>query len=380
MPNLSIKTAWVTTPRLALSLAWPVFAQQTDEHRAGDVTLNVTTIAEGLEHPWSVEVLPDGGYIVTERPGRMRIIRDGELGRPLGGLPRIAAVGQGGLLDIALAPDFTETRRLYFTAAVPGQGGQGTAVFSARLSQNERRLEDVKRIFLMNKLTQAGQHFGSRIAIAADGSLFFGIGDRGDGDRAQDPADHAGKIMRINTDGTPSAKNPPGQPLPEVWSSGHRNPQGIAIDPADNRLFTVEHGARGGDEINAPEAGANYGWPVISYGKHYSGAEIGIGQTADGYEQPLHYWDPSIAPGALAIYRGAMFPEWDGDFLVAALKYQLVARIERGEDGTIGTEERMLQGEYGRIRDVKVAPDGSILLVTDEEDGQLLRITRGGES
>jgi aldose sugar dehydrogenase len=310
----------------------------------------------------------------------MRIIRDGEVGRPLGGLPRIAAVGQGGLLDIALAPDFTETRRLYFTAAVPGQGGHGTAVFSARLSQNERRLEDVKRIFLMNKLTPAGQHFGSRIAIAADGSLFFGIGDRGHGDRAQDPADHAGKIMRINTDGTPSAKNPQGQPLPEVWSSGHRNPQGIAIDPADNQLFTVEHGARGGDEINAPEAGANYGWPVISYGKHYSGAEIGIGQTADGYEQPLHYWDPSIAPGALAIYRGAMFPEWDGDFLVAALKYQLVARIERGEDGTIGTEERMLQGEYGRIRDVKVAPDGSILLVTDEEDGQLLRITRGGES
>lgn len=380
MPNLSIKTAWVTTALLALSLAWPVSAQQTDEHRAGDVTLNVTTIAEGLEHPWSVEVLPDGGYIVTERPGRMRIMRDGEVGRPLGGLPRIAAVGQGGLLDIALAPDFTETRRLYFTAAVPGQGGQGTAVFSARLSQNERRLEDVKRIFLMNKLTPAGQHFGSRIAIAADGSLFFGIGDRGDGDRAQDPADHAGKIMRINTDGTPSAENPQGQPLPEVWSSGHRNPQGIAIDPADNQLFTVEHGARGGDEINAPEAGANYGWPVISYGKHYSGAEIGIGQTADGYEQPLHYWDPSIAPGALAIYRGAMFPEWDGDFLVAALKYQLIARIERGEDGTIGTEERMLQGEYGRIRDVKVAPDGSILLVTDEEDGQLLRITRGGES
>ncbi len=380
MPNLSIKTAWVTTPLLALSLAWPVSAQQTDEHRAGDVTLNVTTIAEGLEHPWSVEVLPDGGYIVTERPGRMRIIRDGEVGRPLGGLPRIAAVGQGGLLDIALAPDFTETRRLYFTAAVPGQGGQGTAVFSARLSQNERRLEDVKRIFLMNKLTAAGQHFGSRIAIAADGSLFFGIGDRGDGDRAQDPADHAGKIMRINADGTPSAKNSQGQPLREVWSSGHRNPQGIAIDPADNQLFTVEHGARGGDEINAPEAGANYGWPVISYGKHYSGAEIGIGQTADGYEQPLHYWDPSIAPGALAIYRGAMFPEWDGDFLVAALKYQLVARIERGEDGFIGTEERMLQGEYGRIRDVKVAPDGSILLVTDEEDGQLLRITRGGES
>ncbi len=232
----------------------------------------------------------------------------------------------------------------------------------------------------MNKLTGAGQHFGSRIAIAADGSLFFGIGDRGDEDRAQDPADHAGKIMRINTDGSPAAANPQGQPLPEVWSSGHRNPQGISIDPADGKLYTVEHGARGGDEINAPEAGNNYGWPVISYGKHYSGAEIGVGQSADGYEQPLHYWDPSIAPGALAIYRGAMFPEWEGDFLVAALKYQLVARIDRSEDGTIGSEERLLQGDYGRIRDVKVAPDGSILLVTDEEEGQLLRITRGSDS
>lgn len=380
MPKLPQKTASLIVPLLAASLALPVNAQETREHRARDVTLEVTSVASGLEHPWSVEVLPDGAYIVTERPGRIRIIRDGEVSRPLGGLPRIAAVGQGGLLDIALAPDFAETRRLFFTAAVPGPGGQGTGVFSARLSPNERRLEDVRRIFLMNKLTGAGQHFGSRIAIAADGSLFFGIGDRGDEDRAQDQADHAGKIMRINADGTPSAANPRGQPLPEVWSSGHRNPQGIVIDPADNRLYTVEHGARGGDEINAPEAGNNYGWPVISYGKHYSGAEIGIGQSADGYEQPLHYWDPSIAPGALAVYRGAMFPEWEGDFLVAALKYQLVARIERGGDGSIGSEERMLEGEYGRIRDVKVAPDGSILLVTDEEDGQLLRITRGGDS
>jgi glucose/arabinose dehydrogenase len=380
MPKLPPKTASLIVPLLAASLALPVNAQETREHRARDVTLEVTSVASGLEHPWSVEVLPDGAYIVTERPGRIRIIRDGEVSRPLGGLPRIAAVGQGGLLDIALAPDFAETRRLFFTAAVPGPGGQGTGVFSARLSPNERRLEDVRRIFLMNKLTGAGQHFGSRIAIAADGSLFFGIGDRGDEDRAQDPGDHAGKIMRINADGMPSSANPKGQPLPEVWSSGHRNPQGIVIDPADDRLYTVEHGARGGDEINAPEAGNNYGWPVISYGKHYSGAEIGIGQSADGYEQPLHYWDPSIAPGALAVYRGAMFPEWEGDFLVAALKYQLVARIERRSDGTIGAEERMLEGEYGRIRDVKVAPDGSILVVTDEEDGQLLRITRGSGS
>lgn len=380
MLNLFDKMALGVAPLLALAFAVPVSAQDARKYRAGSVTLEATTIADGLEHPWSVEVLPDGAYIVTERPGRMRIIRDGEIGRPLGGLPRIAAVGQGGLLDIALSPDFAETRRLFFNAAVPGPGGHGTGVFSARLSENETRLEDVRRIFLMNKLTGAGQHFGSRIAIATDGSLFFGIGDRGDDDRAQDPADHAGKIMRINADGTPSSANPRGQRLPEVWSSGHRNPQGITIDPADGRLYTVEHGARGGDEINAPEAGNNYGWPVISYGKHYSGAEIGVGQSADGYEQPLHYWDPSIAPGAVAVYRGSMFPEWEGDFLVAALKYQLVARIERNDDGAIGAEERMLEGEYGRIRDVKVAPDGSILLLTDEEDGQLIRLTRGTDS
>ncbi|WP_377274855.1 PQQ-dependent sugar dehydrogenase [Rhizobium sp. R86522] len=380
MLNPFDRIARLCVPVLAISVATSALAEEPREIRAGDVTIEVASIAKGLENPWSVEVMPDGAFIVTERPGRMRIIRDGEVGRPLGGLPRIAAVGQGGLLDLALSPDFAESRRLFFTAAAPGPGGQGTAVFSARLSANERRLEDVRRIFLMNKLTGAGQHFGSRIAVAADGSLFFGIGDRGEPDRAQDQADHAGKIIRINADGTPSSANPSGQLLPEVWSSGHRNPQGIVIDPADNRLYTVEHGARGGDEINAPEAGNNYGWPVISYGKHYSGAEIGIGQTADGYEQPLHYWDPSIAPGALAIYRGAMFPEWEGDFLVAALKYQLIARIERNDDGSIGKEERILQGDYGRIRDVKVAPDGSILLVTDEEDGQLLRLTRAGQS
>lgn len=378
MQKRSVRAELLAASILVLALSLPASAQ--DEHQAGDVTLKVTTIAGDLEHPWSVEVLPDGAFLVTERPGRMRIIRDGKVSEPLRGLPKIAAVGQGGLLDVALAPDFAETRRLFFTAAAPGPGGQGTAVFSARLSDDEQRLEDVDRIFLMNKLSRAGQHFGSRIAIAADGSLFFGIGDRGDADRAQDPEDHAGKIMHINPDGSAATGNPGGQALPEVWSSGHRNPQGLTIDPVDNRLYTVEHGARGGDEINAPQAGNNYGWPVISYGKHYSGAEIGIGQSADGYEQPLHYWDPSIAPGALAIYRGPMFPEWDGDFLVAALKYQLLARIERSDDGTIGAEERMLGGEYGRIRDVKVAPDGSILLVTDEEDGQLLRITRGDES
>lgn len=354
-------------------------AMAADRFSSKKAELDVTSVATGLEHPWSVEVLPDGAYIVTERPGRLRIVRDMELGEPIAGLPELFVGGQGGLLDVALSPDFSESRKLYFTASVPGDGGQGTALFAARLSDDEAKLENVERLFTMNRFTDTTQHFGSRIAIARDGSLFFGIGERGEMDRAQDPQDHAGSILHVGPDGKPAAGNPfadGGKGLPEIWSIGHRNPQGIVIDPADGTLFTVEHGARGGDEINTPKAGSNYGWPIVSYGKHYSGAEIGIGQSAEGYELPVHYWDPSIAPGAIDVYRGAMFPEWDGDFLVAALKYELLARIERDESGAIVGEERLLAGEYGRLRDVKVAPDGSVLLLTDEEDGQLLRISR----
>lgn len=354
-------------------------AMAADRFSSKKAELDVTSVATGLEHPWSVEVLPDGAYIVTERPGRLRIVRDMELGEPIAGLPELFVGGQGGLLDVALSPDFSESRKLYFTASIPGDGGQGTALFAARLSDDEAKLENVERLFAMNRFTGTTQHFGSRIAIAGDGSLFFGIGERGEMDRAQDPQDHAGSILHVGPDGKPAAGNPfadGGKGLPEIWSIGHRNPQGIVIDPADGTLFTVEHGARGGDEINTPKAGSNYGWPIVSYGKHYSGAEIGIGQSAEGYELPVHYWDPSIAPGAIDVYRGAMFPEWDGDFLVAALKYELLARIERDESGAIVGEERLLAGEYGRLRDVKVAPDGSVLLLTDEEDGQLLRISR----
>ncbi len=375
LPSLAGSTAVVT----AFLLAGPSCVSAADRYPAGIFEVEVSEIASGLEHPWSVEVLPDGAYIVTERPGNMRIVRNGRTNAPIKGLPRIFVGGQGGLLDIALSPDFAVSRKLYFTASIPGPGGQGTALFSASLGKDERRLENLKQLFAMNRFTGTGQHFGSRIAITKDGNLFFGIGERGEMDRAQDPNDHAGSILHITPDGRPAPGNPfadNGKGLPEIWSKGHRNPQGIIIDPADGTLYTVEHGARGGDEINAPKAGHNYGWPVISFGKHYSGAEIGVGQAAEGYDQPLYYWDPSIAPGAIDIYHGEMFPEWEGDFLVAALKYQLLARIERQDGGAVDGEERLFQGEYGRVRDVKVAPDGSILLLTDEEDGKLLRITR----
>lgn len=361
---------------LALALkSVPVMAIDALPRESAGVPLAVETLATDLEHPWSVEALPDGGFIVTERPGRLRIVRDGKLSAPLAGLPEIRASGQGGLMDVALAPDFAKSRRLYFTAAIPGPGGQGTAVFAARLADDEKSITQLTRLFAMNRFTGKSQHFGSRIAIAGDGTLFFGIGDRGDRDRAQDGADHAGSILRINADGSVPPGNG-GFAAREIWSIGHRNPQGLTFDPADDTLYSVEHGARGGDEINTPMAGRNYGWPVITYGRDYTGLRIGVGTTKEGLEQPLHYWDPSIAPGAIAVYRGAMFPEWDGDFLVAALKFELLSRLDRDASGRVAGEERLLRGEYGRIRDVTIAPDGAVLMVTDEAKGALLRLYR----
>ena len=354
-------------------------AAESRDYPSKKVALSVETLATGLKQPWSVEVLPDGGYLVSEKGGTLRIVRNGKVSPPLSGVPEVATNGQGGLLDIAFAPDFATSRMLYLTYSARGDGGLGTAVAKARLSQDGTALEDTTRIFLMNRLTPRSQHFGARIAVAGDGSLFFGIGDRGDGPRAQDPRDHAGAILHINPDGSPHADNPflgTAEGLPEVWSKGHRNPQGLTIDPKDGTLLTAEHGARGGDEINEPQPGRNFGWPLVSYGRHYSGAEFERGSVAEGYEPPLYYWDPSIAPGAIAVYRGAMFPEWDGNLIVGALKYQLLARLERDENGAVTAEERLFDGEFGRIRDVIVAPDGALLLLTDDTDGALLRVSR----
>ncbi len=343
------------------------------------VAVKVETLATGLDHPWAVEVLPDGAYLVTERPGRMRLVRDGKVSAPIAGVPEVYARGQGGLLDVALDPNFSGNRTLYFTASVAGDGGSGTAVFRAKLSPDEEQLTGVKRIFLMNTLSRGNIQYGSRIAIARDGSLFVSLGDRGQQDRAQNFHDDAGSIIHIDADGSIPANNPfkdGKRALPEIWSKGHRNPQGITFDSATNKLYTAEHGARGGDEINAPEAGRNYGWPVISYGVNYSGTKIGIGTAKAGMEQPLFYWDPSIAPGAIAVYRGRMFPEWNGDLLVTALKFQLLSRLDRDENGRIVERERMFADKFGRLRDITVAPDGALLITTDEADGALLRISR----
>ena len=367
----------------ALALFGAVSANAADTVKTQDLTVRVDKLADGLQHPWAVEVMPDGAYLVTERPGRMRIVRDGEVSDPIGGVPKVSARGQGGLMDLALAPDFATSRKLYFTAAIANGRGSGTEAFSATLSADEKTLDAVTPVFTMRRFTPGNIQYGSRIAISGDGSLFISVGDRGDRDRSQDWQDDAGSIIHINSDGSIPADNPfrdGGKALPEIWSKGHRNPQGITFDARDGKLYTVEHGARGGDEINQPEAGKNYGWPIITYGRDYSGAEIGEGTAKEGLEQPLHYWDPSIAPGALAVYRGAMFPEWDGNFLVAALKFQLLSRMQRDDGGAFVAEERMFEGEYGRIRDVVVAPDGALLMVTDEDNGALLRVSRAQAS
>ncbi len=345
------------------------------------VNVTAQTIAERLEHPWSLAFLPDGALLVTERTGNMRIIRDGKASAPVANVPEVAVAGQGGLLDVVLAPDFSTSNTIYFTFSEPGKGGAGTALASAKLirGENSNRLDNVKVLVAMHKKTTKGQHFGSRIVIALDGKLFVTMGERGEQDRAQDFRDQAGSVLRINADGSIPSDNPFAdgkKGLPEIWSKGHRNPQGAAWDPLTKSLLTVEHGAMGGDEVNQPKPGRNYGWPVISYGKHYSGAKIGRGTSAAGYEQPLYYWDPSIAPSGLAIYQGSMFPEWQGDLLVGSLKFELLSRLDRDDKGAFTGEERMFDGAFGRIRDVRVAPDGSVYLLTDEANGKIIRLTR----
>lgn len=367
---------------LAVLLGQASAFAQSSSFRTDAVTVAADIVADGLEHPWGLDFLPTGEAIVTERPGRMRILaRDGRLSDPVDGLPRIAARGQGGLLDVVAAPDFASSGLVFFSFSQPGKGGAGTAVARAKLARDgdAARLEDVEVVFSMKKKTDTGRHFGSRLVFAPDGTLFVTTGDRGERDRAQDMRDHAGAVIRINTDGSTPRDNPSpdgARHLPEIWSKGHRNVQGATWDAVLDGLLTVEHGDAGGDELNQPQAGRNYGWPVISYGLTYSGQKIGVGTEAPGYQQPLFYWDPSIAPSGLASYQGAMFPEWKGDLLVGSLKFALLSRLDRDESGNILGEERMLEGEFGRIRDVNVAPDGSIWLLTDESDGRIVRLGR----
>jgi aldose sugar dehydrogenase len=339
----------------------------------------VEKVASGLENPWGLAFMPDGAMLVTERPGRLRIIRDGTVSEPIANVPQVVAQKQGGLLDVALHPGFAKNRLIYLSFSEARDGGNGTSLGRARLSDDGKSLENVDIIFRQLPAIDSTAHFGGRIAFAPDGNLFLTLGDRySERDSAQDLATHLGKIVHL----TPDGKAAPGNPftgkegaLPEIWSYGHRNPQGAAIEPSTGLLWTVEHGAKGGDEINRPEAGKNYGWPVITYGVDYSGAKIGEGTAKDGMEQPLHYWDPSIAPSGLAFYAGAKHPDWQGDILVGALAGMKLVRLDI-ENGKVVGEEAMLEDLGERIRDVRVGPDGEVYLLTDSPQGQVLKLAR----
>ena len=340
--------------------------------------IETTVIADGLRNPWAIQFLPDGAILVTEREGALRIIKDGVVGEELAGLPPIAVAGQSGLLDVATSCDFETSGTIFFSYSKAGKGGTGTAVARAELVRNGEtggRLENTRDIFVMNKMSSTTRHYGSRIVVAPDCNLFITTGDRGDAPRAQDMNDHAGAVLRIAPDGSVPKDNPyvSGGALPEIWSKGHRNPQGATLDPVNGGLITVEHGAKGGDEINRPEAGKNYGWPIITFGRDYTGLSIGEGTEKAGLEQPLFYWDPSIAPSGMVVYRGAMFQTWKDDVFVGALAGTMLVRLERDGDG-FKEAERLFEGELGRIRDVREAPDGSIYVLVDDDPGQVIRI------
>lgn len=342
-------------------------------------SFRVTKVASGLEHPWSVAFLPDGRMLVTERPGRLRVIADGALlAEPVAGVPDVHASGQGGLLDVAVDPGFADNGWIYLSYAHDGDGGRTTRVMRARLE--DMALGGAQVIFEGMPRTSGSNHFGSRLAFGPDGMLYVTMGERMQMDRAQDLGQHPGKLMRIAPDGSVPSDNPfLGQAgaRPEIYSYGHRNAQGLTVRPDTGQVWLHEHGARGGDEINLIRAGRNYGWPVITHGRAYSGLPIGEGSAREGMEQPVHYWVPSIAPSGMTFYDGNAFTRWQGDLLVGALRAALLVRLEMDGDRVVA-EERMLEGELGRIRDVRTGPDGLVYLLTDEDPGGLYRLEPAG--
>jgi glucose/arabinose dehydrogenase len=348
------------------------FAQiKSEEH-----SFRVVKLVEGLDHPWSLAFLPDGRMLVTERPGRLRIVANGKLEpQPVSGLPQVVPEGQGGLFDIVLHPRFAENSLVYFAYNGRGPGGTGTELARAKLVG--QRLENVQRLFAQDPKGRGGNHFGGRIVFDRQGYLYLTLGERGDRDRAQRPNDHAGSVIRLHDDGRVPADNPfVGRPgwKPEKFDLGHRNMQGAALNPQTGLLWTHEHGPQGGDEINVIRPGLNHGWPVITYGVNYViGTRIGEGTHKAGMTQPLYHWVPSIAPSGMAFYEGGRFPRWKGDLFVGALKDRMLVRL-RLDGEKVVKEERMLQGVLGRIRDVRAGPDGYLYLLTDENPGVLARL------
>ncbi len=340
-------------------------------------------VITGLANPWGMAFLPDGSLLLTERPGRLRRVTfpDGNLGPAIAGTPAVDAEGQGGLLGIAIDPDFSTNRRVYLAFSERRDGGNATAVFRGELNVDFTNLEHGKVIFRQNQAIESDKHFGSRLVFDRTGNLFVTTGERGShAMEAQNPASHLGKVLRITTDGSPAPGNPN---LPdwasEVWSMGHRNIQGATLHPESGDLWTVEHGAMGGDEINTPKAGRNYGWPIITYGKNYNGAKIGEGTAKPGMEQPLYYWDPSIAPSGLIFYADNLYPDWQGNLFVGALAGSHIARL-KVTGNTVVAEEKLFDG-FARFRDIVQGPTGHLFVLTDEEEphGGLFRILSDAE-
>ena len=356
---------------ISLCLAWPVQAE-TLSSQSGPI--RVELVADDFFGPWSLGFLPGGDVLVTEKAGKLWHLRADGTRAEVSGLPDdVIEIGQGGLLDVLIPRDFAQTREVIFSHAARLPGGAGTAISAGTLSADGTALQNVRRLFQMAKGSSGGRHFGGRLVEGPQGHIFLTIGDRGDRPSAQDLSRHNGSIIRVNRDGSVPADNPlvgRDGALPEIYSWGHRNPQGLALD-AQGRLWTNAHGARGGDEVNLIEKGRNYGWPVISYGVHYSGAKIGEGTSKPGMEQPAFYWDPSIAPSGMVIYSGKLWPEWQGDFLVGSLKFSLISRLS----GDPLQEIERIEGDAtARVRDLREAPDGSIWMIS-EGNGAIYRLT-----
>ncbi|MEJ8562371.1 PQQ-dependent sugar dehydrogenase [Yoonia sp. GPGPB17] len=354
----------------------PAFAEQTRAPAMADTPITVEVFAEGLDGPWGIAPLGAGQFLVTEKPGALRVINaDGSVSGPLSGLPDVAAQGQGGLLDVAVSPGFAQDRIVFWTYAKSVRGGLVTAAARGVLA-TDGSLSEVRDIFVQDSPARNGRHFGSRIIPMPDGTVWITTGDRGAGDGGtlvQNINSTHGKVIRVNADGSVPANNPfvGREGDDQIWSLGHRNMQGAAIGPGG--LWTIEHGPRGGDELNQPKAGLNYGWPVVSYGINYRGSDVGEGQArAAGFEEPVYYWDPVIAPGGMMFYDGP-YADWQGDLLIASLNPGGLVRLKI-QDGRVVGEERMLT-DVGRIRDVEVLDDGAVLVLLDA--GEILRVTPG---
>jgi aldose sugar dehydrogenase len=367
---------WPATPRTEGQAAAP--RSQTPD--STKIANRVTDYAKGLEHPWGMAFLPDGRLLVTERPGRLRVVaKNGQLSAPVKNVPEVAARGQGGLLDVALDPQFAQNRTIYLSYAEPGDDGTAsTAVARARFA--DTALQDVKVIYRQQPKVASGGHYGSRIVFRRDGTMFITQGERMRfSEQAQNLNSGLGKVVRINRDGSIPRDNPfvgKAGARPEIWSYGHRNVQSAALHPETGVLWTVEHGARGGDELNHPEAGKNYGWPVISYGREYSGRAIGEGIThRAGMEQPVYFWDPVIAPSGMVVYTGSAYPQWKGSFFIGSLTPGALVRLEL-KNGRVSKEERYLGNLDERIRDVEQGPDGLLYVATDSPRGKIVRIER----